>query len=120
VPTASQSSEAANFKISSYAGVYTNDITAVKSLLLSNHPVMIGVYPDNSFFNATTEFVWRSFSGSTYGGHALTIVGYDDARNAFKVINSWGTSWGDNGYSWIDYNFLAQCSVGNYCYSMSL
>jgi C1A family cysteine protease len=120
LPTASQSSEAANFTISSYAGVYTNDITAIKSLLLSNHPVMIGIFPDNSFFNATPDFVWRSYSGSQYGGHAVTIVGYDDARNAFKIINSWGTTWGDNGYSWIDYNFLAQCSVGNYCYSMSL
>ena len=31
------------------------------------------------------------------------IVGYDDTRSAFKVINSWGTDWGIGGYGWIDY-----------------
>jgi C1A family cysteine protease len=120
LPSAAQSSEALNYKIASYSGTYVNDIVGIKSLLLSNHPVMVGVYPDNNFSNATTDFVWRAYSGTPYGGHALAIVGYNDEKNAFLVMNSWGTSWGDNGYSWIDYQFLAQCSVGEYCYSMTL
>jgi hypothetical protein len=36
----------------------------------------------------------------------MAIVGYDDAKQAFKVINSWGTSWGSNGYGWISYNLF--------------
>lgn len=32
------------------------------------------------------------------GGHALLIVGYDLDTRQFTVENSWGTSWGDNGY----------------------
>jgi hypothetical protein len=40
------------------------------------------------------------------GGHAMVIVGYDDARNAFRVLNSWGTDWGDGGYLWWDYDSL--------------
>jgi|GEM_PF-6049753 len=35
--------------------------------------------------------------------HAVTIVGYDDERRALKIINSWGTNWGDDGYFWMDY-----------------
>jgi C1A family cysteine protease len=26
------------------------------------------------------------------------------------VINQWGTSWGDAGYSWIDYDLLPKVS----------
>lgn len=33
----------------------------------------------------------------------MVVVGYSDSYNAFKVVNSWGESWGDNGFVWIDY-----------------
>jgi len=61
-----------------------------------------------------------SFSGSGYtggvydydgdfirwdgNGHAVLLVGYDDAEQSFKVKNSWGASWGENGYFRIAYN----------------
>lgn len=40
------------------------------------------------------------------GGHAMLFVGYDDSKNAYRVLNSWGTDWGDNGYLWWDYASL--------------
>jgi hypothetical protein len=39
--------------------------------------------------------------GSSYGGHAQVVVGYDAARVAFRVLNSWGSGWGDGGFAWI-------------------
>lgn len=36
--------------------------------------------------------------------HALAIVGYDEDRQALRVMNSWGPIWGDKGYAWIDYD----------------
>lgn len=36
--------------------------------------------------------------------HAVTIVGWDDTDNAWIVKNSWGTSWGENGYFRIHYD----------------
>lgn len=39
-----------------------------------------------------------------YGGHALTIVGYDD--RGFLVKNSWGP-WGDAGYCTVSYDYHA-------------
>jgi cathepsin L len=43
-------------------------------------------------------------------GHFVTIIGWNDAKNAWLVKNSWGPSWGDTGgagtekgYMWIDY-----------------
>ena len=35
--------------------------------------------------------------------HAMLVVGYDDEYRAFKVVNSWGTGFGDEGFVWIDY-----------------
>lgn len=35
--------------------------------------------------------------------HAMALVGYDEDRQAFRLINSWGPNWGDHGYAWIDY-----------------
>ena len=39
---------------------------------------------------------------TTYYDHAVVIVGYDESTNLFKVRNSWGKSWGDNGYFYLD------------------
>ena len=47
------------------------------------------------------------------GGHAVTVVGYDDDKDygngnkgAFKIANSWGASWGNSGYFWVSYDFI--------------
>src|SRR6266404_4634649 len=105
VPTSQQTSEAANYKIASYSQVYNTDVQAIKTMLASNHP-LVSVYTiDNNFYYAGPGFIWKSF-GTAYGSHALAICGYDDAMHAYKVINQWGSTWGDTGYSWIDYDFL--------------
>ena len=65
---------------------------------------------------ATPEF--QSYAPTTNGnevfdggtdkgaGHALLIVGWDDARGAWLVKNSWGTTWGLNGFGWVKYRHL--------------
>ena len=44
----------------------------------------------------------------------MTIVGYDDNKfgGAFRVVNSWGTDYGDNGFLWIKYSdFISNVKV---------
>lgn len=43
--------------------------------------------------------------------HAMALVGYDDNKNAFRIRNSWGTDWGDEGSIWVDYDFF----IDNFC-----
>ena len=38
------------------------------------------------------------------GGHAVSIVGYDDSKNAWLIRNSWNTAWGEAGFGWVDYD----------------
>ena len=43
----------------------------------------------------------------------MVLVGYDDQRNAFRLINSLGKAWGDGGFAWISYGvWQKQVSVG--------
>ncbi len=63
---------------------------------------------DYNFNSADATTIIKSRGSEFYGVHAITIVGYDDSKHAFKVINSWGTGWGDAGFTWIDYDYLQQ------------
>jgi hypothetical protein len=108
LPTSSQTAEAGSYKISGYSSIYKTDVTAIKTMIVNKHPLTMFVNLDASFTDARPGFIWKSYSGAGGFTHALVICGYDDSKHAFKVMNSWGTGWGDAGFSWIDYDFLAQ------------
>lgn len=46
------------------------------------------------------------------GGHAVTIVGINHDDKTFKVRNSWGAEWGDNGYCYFPFEFIVN---SKYC-----
>jgi cathepsin K len=63
--------------------------------------------------NVTGSF--QNYAGGVYFGttsnpnnpetnHAIVLVGWDDAKGAWLMKNSWGTDWGEDGYMWIKYN----------------
>lgn len=105
MPTTSQYSEALNYKLPSFSIIYGTDTTAIKTSLATNHPLATILVIDDKFYNAGPGYIWSSW-GTKVIGHALAIVGYDDSKHAFKAMNSWGTSWGDSGFIWIDYTFF--------------
>jgi hypothetical protein len=117
MPTADQVANAANYKISSYVKMVASDQVTIKSMIGSNHPVITSILADNSFINAGPGFIWTTYSGSGSLPHALMICGYDDAKHAYKVMSSWGTTWGDSGFSWIDYDFFPQ-KASYYAYAI--
>lgn len=86
----------------------------IKNLLNQGTPVIMAISLDDSFKNTTPRnsenlYIYNSYNPSqNYGGcgHAMLIVGYDNSLNAFKVVNSWGSGWANEGYCWISYNFF--------------
>ena len=87
-------------------------ISRVKKSLAEKQPVIIGFSVNESFSKAGD--LWVPEGGLTisqlFGGHAMTVVAYDDNKygGAFRLINSWGTDWGNKGYTWVRYNDFAE------------
>ena len=106
-PTSTQRANAGLYRINSYSKIMDRSELSLKTILYSQEPIMIAMTVYSNFDNIGTN-VLKTKSGSVRGGHALVIMGYDDARHAYKVLNSWGNSWGDNGYFWLDYDFAPQ------------
>ena len=88
------------------------DIASIKTIVSSGLPVTFA-FDAGSYSNFGTDDV-LGLSAMQYGiNHANTIVGYDDSKSdaetgetgAFKIVNSWGSTWGpnNNGYYWMTY-----------------
>jgi len=45
------------------------------------------------------------------GGHAVLAVGYDHQRRLIIFRNSWGRAWGDRGYGYLPYAFIASSDL---------
>jgi hypothetical protein len=110
---------ARRFRIDFWRQVNVQDPREIKAQLDAGYPVIFGAKLDPSFESAAPGFVWRETAPGPCGGgdcgyHAMVLVGYDDARRAFKLINSWGTQWGDGGYGWVDYNHFGRVSSEAY------
>lgn len=87
-------------------------IWKVKRALAQKEPVIIGMEIRQNFYQLNDASFWWPDLGNTNpaGGHAMTVVGYDDEVQAFLIFNSWGTNWGDDGYIRVKYeNFAEYC-----------
>ena len=47
---------------------------------------------------------YLELKGEIVGGHAYMLTGFSRRRNAFRVFNSWGRAWGQNGRAWLRYD----------------
>lgn len=83
---------------------------AIKKALHNNHPVVIGMITPPSLSLADQFWQPRERPDTTFAAQALCVVGYDDQKfgGAFEVVNQWGKSWGENGFTWIRYVDMAQ------------
>lgn len=87
-------------------------VNEIKEYLAQGIPVVIGAIVNREFQQLRGNGVLKNLNYTgNQGGHAMVIAGYDDSKSAFRIVNSWGTSWGDYGYLWVDYNFL----VNKFC-----
>lgn len=109
-PSETAKQNAKPFRIENWRKVNVVDIKEVKAHINAHYPIIVAVEFDEGFKaarpNVGNVFVWKSPSGNFGGYHAMLVVGFDNSLNAFKVINSWGDSWANNGYCWIDYSFF--------------
>jgi Papain family cysteine protease/Family of unknown function (DUF5719)/IPT/TIG domain/Divergent InlB B-repeat domain len=97
-----------------------NDITNAKAWLASGQMLVfaIPVYNDFPNYGSNPKKTYYDYNGSSSmaGGHGVGICGYDDNINpggadadhkgGFKMVNSWGSSWNNNGFVYLSYDFV--------------
>jgi C1A family cysteine protease len=107
-PNNLQKALAQNNKIKGWKKVNLHDLTLIKRAIEEKKPVLFSITTDQGFNRLHAPYIWKQRKGELKDGHAMIISGYDDEKNAFRIMNSWGTSWGDKGFAWIDYQFFLQ------------
>lgn len=100
------------------AGTYekVQNFAGVKNALARGFPVVIGFDVYDSFYNIGSNGIMTYPNVNTeqlLGGHAVALVGYDDNKNAFIARNSWGRSWGLQGYFYMPYRVIQDTTMSS-------
>jgi C1A family cysteine protease len=99
---------AQNNKIKGWEKVDLHNLTLIKRAIVEKKPVLFSMIVDEGFNRIHSPYIWKQRNGELKDGHAMIISGYDDQKNAFRIMNSWGSAWADKGFAWIDYQFFLQ------------
>lgn len=92
------------------------NIDAVKQALQSGPLVTtLSVYAD---FMVYSSGVYKHTTGEFLGGHAVSIIGYDDTTRSFIIRNSWGEGWGENGFAHVSYDDIS--GIGDQTWSFAI
>ena len=75
---------------------------------LSKGPVPIGIPCFSEIFDVGSDGIvpYPANPDDSKGGHAVCTVGFNDETKLIKFKNSWGTSWGENGYGYLSYEYI--------------
>ena len=99
----------------------TAQLESVKRGVMTYGPLTISYYHSDSFLKGATYY----YTGAKDANHSVAVVGWDDnfstnnfktpppANGAFIIRNSWGASWGENGYFYLSYYDTSLCRDGN-------
>ncbi|MEB3197680.1 MAG: C1 family peptidase [Candidatus Sericytochromatia bacterium] len=116
--TAAHFDAAQNLRMKKKARIKT--LQGMKSALAAKKPFLLPIILYDSFMTKAVaesgEMPMPARNEEIQGGHAVVAVGYDDAKQAFLIRNSWGTDWGVKGHFWMPYKFFVSNYVGSYFY----
>jgi C1A family cysteine protease len=97
-------------QLAGWGRIPCNDTDAIKTAIVTYGPVNAAVFVSDAF-QAYSGGVYNDLRTScpeapcyyTATNHAIMLVGWDDADQAWILRNSWGGGWGESGYMRIAY-----------------
>ncbi len=116
--------EAEKYRIADYATVFNlnespkNKVAKACKVLATQTPIVVGVAITSDFLEIPPGTrLWRpSKDDAPISYHAMVLVGYDNVEKQFELMNSFGTSWGNNGFIKVRYEDFEQ--LCRYAYVM--
>lgn len=85
--------------------------------VLGRGPVVTGTVFLTGFMQADSKG-YLNLTGGEEGGHDWLIIGASAKRQAYRMQNSWSSSWSDGGRAWVrreDYRALLETMGGDCC-----
>ncbi len=80
---------------------YVSKTEDIKRALILYGPIVSMIKYDDCFFR---------YGGGVFdeennkdGTHLVLIIGWDDEKQAWRIKNSFGEEWGENGFGWVKY-----------------
>ena len=102
----------------------SNKVSDIKSALEDGFPVAASFTLCPSFSDISMGFVpmpqeeeiseASQKAEAKHSRHAMVIVGFDDKIQCFLVRNSWGRSWGTQGYCYMPYSYVENSALFNF------
>lgn len=114
-------------KFTSWHRVPCRDVNAIKTAIMT-YGVVDAAVEVTSGFEAYESGIYQDSNTGCSGypcyytstNHAIALVGWDDSQGVWILRNSWGSSWGENGYMRIKYHAAAvSCAVTYLVYTSS-
>lgn len=107
-PEVQGSTTLAGAKAAVQAGYYTSylwarNLTDIQLACSYMGPVVIGISWYDSMFHVINDTISISPEAQVAGGHDTLLNGVDVEGKRFRLHNSWGPEWGDDGEVWISF-----------------
>ena len=93
------------YKIDSWGSV-SQKVASIKSALAKYGPLPTAMMVYEDFMHYKSG-IYSYTTGKKLGGHAVLLVGYNDAEQYFIVKNSWTPGWGEAGFFRIAYSEMS-------------
>lgn len=84
------------------------DVDTLIQAVLEKGPVVVGTNWYFDMFYPDVETGLITASGSFQGGHAYVVNGVSLDKRLFRIKNSWGQGWGNNGHAWISFEDMSR------------
>lgn len=109
------------YKINNYLQMFRaltkprQKVFETRKALMRGNPVIVEVESGDKIKAFNNKRFWNNSADDGQSKlYPLVVVGYDEDQQAFEVMSTWGSAWGNDGYLWIRYDDFGKMTQNAY------